>query len=163
MREKPIEDFFSVTANCAARDNLMVHDLMLVEVKKRGRGRNIHGNYYKSWAKIAGEDAFGPPDPAWRDGEEINRKIVLLIVAGGERRGRRRNYFATPPILRMPKIILAVGRDGSAPAFGCGGNRVRGGGFTGPSPVSCTARFRPPWQRSRQPIGRRPSVRSSRA
>ena len=44
-------------------DNLMVHDLMLVQVKKPEEFK-YPWDYYKVLAKIPGEDAFGPPDPA---------------------------------------------------------------------------------------------------
>jgi branched-chain amino acid transport system substrate-binding protein len=62
MREKPIEDFFSRNGKLR-EDNLMVHDLMLVEVKKPEESK-YPWDYYKILAKISGEDAFGPPDPA---------------------------------------------------------------------------------------------------
>jgi len=62
MREKPIEDFFSRNGRLR-EDNLMVHDLMLVQVKKPEESR-YPWDYYKVLAKISGEDAFGPPDPA---------------------------------------------------------------------------------------------------
>src|SRR3982074_464880 len=62
MREKPIEDFFA--RNGKLREyNLMVHDLMLVEVKKPEEPK-YPWDYYKILTKISGEDAFGPPDPA---------------------------------------------------------------------------------------------------
>jgi len=62
MREKPIEDFFARNGRLR-EDNLMVHDLMLVQVKKPEESR-YPWDYYKILAKISGEDAFGPPDPA---------------------------------------------------------------------------------------------------
>jgi len=62
MREKPIEDFFARNGRLR-EDNLMVHDLMLVQVKKPDESR-YPWDYYKILAKISGEDAFGPPDPA---------------------------------------------------------------------------------------------------
>src|SRR5436309_8116258 len=62
MREKPIEDFFSRNGRLR-EDNLMVHDLMLVEVKKQEESK-YPWDYYKILARISGEDAFGPPDPA---------------------------------------------------------------------------------------------------
>ncbi len=62
MREKPIEDFFARNGKLR-EDNLMVHDLMLVEVKKPEESK-YPWDYYKILAKISGEDAFGPPDPA---------------------------------------------------------------------------------------------------
>jgi branched-chain amino acid transport system substrate-binding protein len=62
MREKGIEDFFSRNGRLR-EDNLMVHDLMLVQVKKPEESR-YPWDYYKVLARISGEDAFGPPDPA---------------------------------------------------------------------------------------------------
>jgi branched-chain amino acid transport system substrate-binding protein len=62
MREKPIEDFFARNGRLRD-DNLMVHDLMLVQVKKPEESR-YPWDYYRVLAKISGEDAFGPPDPA---------------------------------------------------------------------------------------------------
>jgi len=62
MREKPIEDFFARNGKLRA-DNLMVHDLMLVEVKKPEESK-YPWDYYKILTKISGDDAFGPPDPA---------------------------------------------------------------------------------------------------
>ena len=62
MREKPIEDFFSRNGKLR-EDNLMVHDLWLVQVKKPEESK-YPWDYYQILAKISGEDAFGPPDPA---------------------------------------------------------------------------------------------------
>jgi branched-chain amino acid transport system substrate-binding protein len=62
MREKPIDDFFARNGHLR-EDNLMVHDLMLVQVKTPAESR-YPWDYYKVLAKISGEDAFGPPDPA---------------------------------------------------------------------------------------------------
>ncbi len=62
MREKPIEDFFARNGRLR-EDNLMVHDLMLVQVKKPEESK-YPWDYYTILAKISGEDAFGPPDPA---------------------------------------------------------------------------------------------------
>ncbi len=62
LREKPIEDFFARHGRLR-EDNLMVHDLMLVQVKKPEESK-YPWDYYTILAKIAGEDAFGPPDPA---------------------------------------------------------------------------------------------------
>jgi branched-chain amino acid transport system substrate-binding protein len=62
MREKPIEDFFARNGKLRA-DNLMVHDLMLVEVKTPDESK-YPWDYYKILTKISGDDAFGPPDPA---------------------------------------------------------------------------------------------------
>src|SRR5712675_1200200 len=62
MREKPIEDFFSRNGRLR-EDNLMVHDLMLVQVKKPEESK-YPWDYYRILAKISGEEAFGPPDAA---------------------------------------------------------------------------------------------------
>ena len=62
MREKPIEDFFSRNGKLR-EDNLMVHDLMLVQVKKPEESK-YPWDYYQILAKISGDEAFGPPDPA---------------------------------------------------------------------------------------------------
>jgi len=62
MREKPIEDFFARNGRLR-EDNLMVHDLMLVQVKKPEESK-YPWDYYTILAKISGEDAFSPPDPA---------------------------------------------------------------------------------------------------
>jgi branched-chain amino acid transport system substrate-binding protein len=62
MREKPIEDFFARNGKLRD-DNLMVHDLMLVEVKTPEESK-YPWDYYKILTKISGDDAFGPPDPA---------------------------------------------------------------------------------------------------
>jgi branched-chain amino acid transport system substrate-binding protein len=62
MREKPIEDFFSRNGKLR-EDNLMVHDLMLVQVKKPEESK-YPWDYYTILAKIPGDEAFGPPDPA---------------------------------------------------------------------------------------------------
>ena len=62
MREKPIEDFFARNGRLR-EDNLMVHDLMLVQVKKPEESK-YPWDYYTVLAKISGGDAFGPPDPA---------------------------------------------------------------------------------------------------
>jgi branched-chain amino acid transport system substrate-binding protein len=62
MREKPIEDFFARNGKLRA-DNLMVHDLMLVEVKKPDESK-YPWDYYKILTRISGDEAFGPPDPA---------------------------------------------------------------------------------------------------
>jgi branched-chain amino acid transport system substrate-binding protein len=62
MREKPIEDFFARNGKLR-EDGLMVHDLMLVQVKKPEESK-YPWDYYQILARISGEDAFGPPDPA---------------------------------------------------------------------------------------------------
>ncbi|WP_298261978.1 ABC transporter substrate-binding protein [Bradyrhizobium sp.] len=62
MREKPIDDFFSRHGRLR-QDNLMVHDLFLVQVKTPEESK-YPWDYYKVLTTISGEDAFGPPDPA---------------------------------------------------------------------------------------------------
>ena len=62
MKEKPIEDMFSRNGKLRD-DNLMVHDLLLAQVKTPDESK-YPWDYYKVLAKISGEDAFGPPDPA---------------------------------------------------------------------------------------------------
>src|SRR6516162_3998674 len=62
MREKPIEDFFARNGRLR-EDNLMVHDLWLVQVKSPGESK-YPWDYYKILTTISGEQAFGPPDPA---------------------------------------------------------------------------------------------------
>lgn len=62
MRETPIEDFFARNGRLR-EDNLMVHDLSLVEVKKPEESK-YDWDYYKVLATISGDDAFAPPDPA---------------------------------------------------------------------------------------------------
>jgi branched-chain amino acid transport system substrate-binding protein len=62
MREKPIEDFFARNGRLRD-DNLMIHDLMLVQVKKPEESKYAW-DYYNVLATISGDDAFGPPDPA---------------------------------------------------------------------------------------------------
>jgi branched-chain amino acid transport system substrate-binding protein len=61
MREKPIEDFFARHGHLR-EDNLMVHDLMLVQVKSAEESK-YPWDYYKVLATISGDDAFGPPNP----------------------------------------------------------------------------------------------------
>jgi branched-chain amino acid transport system substrate-binding protein len=62
MREKPIEDFFAHNGRLRD-DNLMVHDLILVQVKKPEQSK-YPWDYYNVLTTISGEDAFGPPDAA---------------------------------------------------------------------------------------------------
>jgi branched-chain amino acid transport system substrate-binding protein len=61
MREKPVEDFFARNGRLR-EDNLMVHDLMLVQVKKPEESK-YPWDYYNVLTTISGDDAFGPPDP----------------------------------------------------------------------------------------------------
>jgi branched-chain amino acid transport system substrate-binding protein len=62
MRETPIEDVFARNGRLRD-DNLMVHDLMLVQVKSPEESK-YPWDYYKILATIPGDQAFGPPDPA---------------------------------------------------------------------------------------------------
>jgi branched-chain amino acid transport system substrate-binding protein len=62
MREKPIDDFFARHGHLR-EDGLMVHDLMLVQVKSPEESK-YPWDYYKILATISGDDAFGPIDPA---------------------------------------------------------------------------------------------------
>src|SRR5438309_102241 len=62
MREKPIEDFFARNGKLR-EDNLIVHDLWLVQVRTPDESK-YPWDYYKILARIPGEEAFGPPDPA---------------------------------------------------------------------------------------------------
>ncbi|HVV43200.1 MAG TPA: ABC transporter substrate-binding protein [Nitrobacter sp.] len=62
MRKHPIDDFFSRNGKLR-EDNLMVHDLMLVQVKTPEESK-YPWDYYKILAKIPGDQAFGPEDPA---------------------------------------------------------------------------------------------------
>jgi branched-chain amino acid transport system substrate-binding protein len=62
LRERPIEDVFSRNGHLRA-DNLMVHDLILAQVKSPEDSR-YPWDYYKVLANIPGSEVFGPPDPA---------------------------------------------------------------------------------------------------
>jgi branched-chain amino acid transport system substrate-binding protein len=62
MREKPIDDFFARHGRLR-EDNLMVHDLFLVQVKTPQESK-YPWDYYKVLTTISGADAFGPPDAA---------------------------------------------------------------------------------------------------
>lgn len=62
LREGPIEDFFARNGRLRD-DNLMVHDLILVQVKSPEESK-YPWDYYKILAHIPGEQAFGPPNPA---------------------------------------------------------------------------------------------------
>jgi branched-chain amino acid transport system substrate-binding protein len=62
MRSGPIEDFFSRNGKLRP-DGLMVHDLILVQVKTPEESK-YPWDYYKVLAHIPGDQAFGPPDPA---------------------------------------------------------------------------------------------------
>jgi len=62
MRKVPVEDFFSRNGRLR-EDNLMVHDLVLVQVKKPEESK-YPWDYYTILSHISGEQAFGSPDPA---------------------------------------------------------------------------------------------------
>jgi branched-chain amino acid transport system substrate-binding protein len=62
MRAKPVEDFFARHGTLRA-DGLMVHDLLLVQVKKPEESK-YPWDYYKVLTTIPGDQAFAPPDPA---------------------------------------------------------------------------------------------------
>jgi branched-chain amino acid transport system substrate-binding protein len=62
MRTQPIEDFFSHNGRLR-EDGLMVHDLLLVQVKSPEESK-APWDYYKVLTPIKGDDAFGPPDPS---------------------------------------------------------------------------------------------------
>jgi len=62
MRKVPVEDFFSRNGHLR-EDNLMVHDLVLVQVKKPEESK-YPWDYYTILSHISGEQAFGSPDPA---------------------------------------------------------------------------------------------------
>ncbi|MDH6262956.1 ABC transporter substrate-binding protein [Bradyrhizobium sp. BR13661] len=62
MRAKPVEDFFARNGKLRD-DNLMVHDLWLVQVKTPEESK-YPWDYYKILTTISGDKAFGPPDPA---------------------------------------------------------------------------------------------------
>jgi branched-chain amino acid transport system substrate-binding protein len=62
MRETPVEDFFSRNGRLR-EDNLMIHDLLLVQVKKPEDSK-YPWDYYQILAHIPGDQAFGPPNPA---------------------------------------------------------------------------------------------------
>jgi branched-chain amino acid transport system substrate-binding protein len=62
MRAHPVEDFFARNGKLR-EDGLMVHDLMLVQVKTPEESKYLW-DYYKILAHISGDAAFGPPDPA---------------------------------------------------------------------------------------------------
>ena len=62
MRTQPIEDFFSRNGRLR-EDGLMVHDLLLVQVKTPEESKGPW-DYYKVLAHIKGDEAFGPLDPS---------------------------------------------------------------------------------------------------
>jgi branched-chain amino acid transport system substrate-binding protein len=62
MRARPVEDFFSRNGRLRS-DGLMVHDLVLAQVKKPEES-HYPWDYYHVLTHIPGDQAFGPPDPA---------------------------------------------------------------------------------------------------
>ena len=62
MREAPIQDLFARNGRLR-EDNLMVHDLILVQVKTPEESK-YPWDYYKILTHISGEQAFGPQNPA---------------------------------------------------------------------------------------------------
>jgi branched-chain amino acid transport system substrate-binding protein len=62
MREMPVEDFFSRNGHLR-EDGLMVHDLILAQVKKPEDSK-YPWDYYQILTHIPGAQAFGPPNPA---------------------------------------------------------------------------------------------------
>jgi branched-chain amino acid transport system substrate-binding protein len=61
MRQTPVEDFFARNGRLR-EDGLMVHDLILAEVKKPEDSK-YPWDYYQILAHIPGDQAFGPPNP----------------------------------------------------------------------------------------------------
>jgi branched-chain amino acid transport system substrate-binding protein len=72
MRALPVEDFFSRNGKLRA-DGLMVHDLVLVQVKKPEESR-YPWDYYQILTHISGEQAFGSPDPLCPSPTDIRQK-----------------------------------------------------------------------------------------
>jgi len=62
MRAAPIQDLFARNGRLR-EDNLMVHDLILVQVKTPEESK-YPWDYYKILTHIPGEQAFGPSNPA---------------------------------------------------------------------------------------------------
>jgi branched-chain amino acid transport system substrate-binding protein len=62
MREMPVEDFFARNGHLR-EEGLMVHDLMLVQVKRPEESK-YPWDYYTILTHIPGDQAFGPPNPA---------------------------------------------------------------------------------------------------
>ncbi|HXW48205.1 MAG TPA: ABC transporter substrate-binding protein, partial [Xanthobacteraceae bacterium] len=62
MRDMPVEDFFARNGHLR-KDGLMVHDLILVQVKKPEESK-YPWDYYTILTHIPGEQAFGPPSSA---------------------------------------------------------------------------------------------------
>ena len=87
MREKPIEDFFARNGKLR-EDGLMVHDLMLVQVKTPDELK-YPWDYYKILAKISGEEASGLPT-----GVFAGKEVTDFRVPGAMRHSSCR--FAEP-------------------------------------------------------------------
>jgi substrate-binding family protein len=81
MRDMPIEDFFAQNGRLR-EDGLMVHDLMLVQVKKPEDSK-YPWDYYQILTRIPGEQAFGPPNPPvrWSRDERRLRGRVAQFAA----------------------------------------------------------------------------------
>jgi branched-chain amino acid transport system substrate-binding protein len=62
MRAHPINDFFARNGRLR-EDGLMVHDLVLVQVKSPDESK-APWDYYKILVHVPGDQAFGPPDPS---------------------------------------------------------------------------------------------------
>jgi branched-chain amino acid transport system substrate-binding protein len=62
MRAHPINDFFARNGRLR-EDGLMVHDLVLVQVKSPEESK-APWDYYKILVHVPGDQAFGPPDPS---------------------------------------------------------------------------------------------------
>ncbi len=62
MRELPVNDFYTKNGHLR-EDGRLVHDMYFAQVKTPAESTRPW-DYYKILAKISGEDAFGPPDPA---------------------------------------------------------------------------------------------------
>ena len=119
MREKPIEDFFARNGKLR-EDNLMVHDLMLVQVKKPEESK-YPWDYYKILTHDFRRGCVRPARSGLPAGEEVN------VGASGESRVEsstvtlrirvsRYSPFATSPPRSRENI--SARRDGSAPDSG---------------------------------------------
>ena len=101
MREMPVEDFFSRNGKLR-EDGLMVHDLVLVQVKKPEESK-YPWDYYQILAHIPGDQAFGPPNPAC---PLVKRLIGRPRGANCERAGA-----SNPNGRRRARAAVAVGRE----------------------------------------------------
>ena len=73
MREKPIEDFFARNGRLR-EDNLMVHDLMLAQVKKPEESK-YPWDYYNVLTMISGRRRVRPAGPCLSDAEEMTADL----------------------------------------------------------------------------------------